>query len=234
MTDENNNETKQCANCKEWKTLDFYNSNKTKVDGLNAECKSCSHFINKKWRDNNKEYNQNRMKLWEIENIEHRKKYRKEYHRQERSDALCKLYINYLRRIREMIPIEHRPKKLLSLLCCSIDDLMKHLEHQFDDKMNWSNNTIDGWHVDHIVPCDYFDLKNPTHQKRCFHWSNLQPLWGKENMSKSNKMLDKAYKVLEQLEYLFPDEPEYDSDGEEDYEEFRNVIPMHEICAEFL
>lgn len=77
MTEENN-ETKQCTICKEWKPLDCYNSDKTKADGLNAECRSCSHSISKKWCENNKKYNQNRMKEWEMENIEHRK----EYHRQ--------------------------------------------------------------------------------------------------------------------------------------------------------
>lgn len=216
---------------------------KTKVE------QSAKHKI---WVQNNKEHIQQKNKDYRLkygkeidkkdwqkrkDNQEYRENHRKyirQYEKMKRAtDLHFKIKSNFLRRAREMIPIEYRPKSMLSLLGCSVADLKKHLEYQFDNRMTWNNYKLLGWHVDHIVPCDYFDLTNPIHQKRCFHWSNLQPLWGKENISKSNKMSAKAYEVLAQFEYLFPDEPEYDSDDEEDYEEFRSVIPKHEICPEF-
>ncbi len=213
---------------------------KTKVE------QSAKHKV---WVQNNKEHVREKNKAYRLihgkeidkrdwqkrkSNTAYRKShnaYKKKYEKHKRAtDSAFKIKSNYLRRMREMIPAEYRPDNMLSLLGCSIDRLLCHLEYQFNDKMTWHNNTLDGWHVDHIVPCDYFDLKNPIHQRRCFHWSNLQPLWGKENMSKNNKMTTEAYKVLTQLEYIFPDEPEFDSDDEEDYEEFRTVTPQHEIC----
>ena len=48
--------------------------------------------------------------------------------------------------------------------------------------MTWENRSL--WHIDHIKPCISFDLTKEEEQKKCFHWSNLQPLWAKENIAK--------------------------------------------------
>ena len=59
-----------------------------------------------------------------------------------------------------------------------------HIEAQFRPGMSWDNWAMDGWHLDHIRPCDSFDLSDPEQQKQCFHYTNLQPLWAEENLSK--------------------------------------------------
>ena len=41
-------------------------------------------------------------------------------------------------------------------------------------------------HYDHMRPCASFDLTDPEQQKQCFHYTNLQPLWAKDNPSKSD------------------------------------------------
>lgn len=64
--------------------------------------------------------------------------------------------------------------------------------------MSWDNYGTD-WHIDHIVPCAYFDLTNENHQRVCFNWRNLQPLWKKDNLSKNRKLLS-DYK--EKIEYI--------------------------------
>ena len=53
--------------------------------------------------------------------------------------------------------------------------------------MNWSNWNKEGWHIDHIKPCYSFNLSNPEQQKECFHYTNLRPLWSKENLSRPRK-----------------------------------------------
>ena len=42
--------------------------------------------------------------------------------------------------------------------------------------MSWENYGKGGWVIDHAMPCDFFDLTDEIMQKRCFHWTNLQPI----------------------------------------------------------
>jgi len=78
-----------------------------------------------------------------------------------------------------------KSKKTMDLVGCDINYLRKHLEEKFEPLMSWDN--YGKWHVDHIIPVTKFDLTDPEQQKICFHYTNLQPLWGSENIRKSNK-----------------------------------------------
>ena len=55
--------------------------------------------------------------------------------------------------------------------------------------MSWENHGT--WHIDHRVPCAKFDLTKKEEQEKCFHYTNLQPLWAKDNLSKGNKYDEK-------------------------------------------
>ena len=66
--------------------------------------------------------------------------------------------------------------------------LVAHLEAQFLLGMSWDNYGYETWHVDHIRPCASFDLTDPEQQRQCFHYTNLQPLWAKDNLSKSARL----------------------------------------------
>ena len=78
-------------------------------------------------------------------------------------------------------------KKTLEMIGCSLGKLRRHLESQFDEKMTWENRGYWGWHIDHIKPISLFNLKDLKQQKLAFHYTNLQPLWLKDNFSKKNK-----------------------------------------------
>ena len=78
--------------------------------------------------------------------------------------------------------------QLTELLGASIEEVRAHLEAQFKLGMTWDNWSLEGWHVDHIKPCASFDLTDPEQQKACFHFSNLQPLWAKDNLSKHDRL----------------------------------------------
>ena len=76
---------------------------------------------------------------------------------------------------------------------CSLKDLKAHLESQFQEGMTWDNYGIhqfgkdkDGWHIDHIIPCNVFNLADPFERNACFFYMNLQPLWGIDNIVKSD------------------------------------------------
>ena len=50
------------------------------------------------------------------------------------------------------------------------------LESKFESWMTKENYGL--WHVDHIKPCAKFDLTCEEQQRICFHYTNLQPLYG--------------------------------------------------------
>jgi hypothetical protein len=76
----------------------------------------------------------------------------------------------------------------LNLLGCSLDDFIRHLESLFTFGMTWENYGLRGWHIDHKRPCASFDLSQPAQQRACFHYTNLQPLWAFDNLSKGNRI----------------------------------------------
>jgi hypothetical protein len=82
---------------------------------------------------------------------------------------------------------QYKFASVISLLGCDLPFFKAHLESQFQDGMSWSN--MDEWHVDHREPCANFDLTKEEEQRKCFHWSNLQPLFELDNLSKGTKTM---------------------------------------------
>lgn len=75
----------------------------------------------------------------------------------------------------------------VKLLGCSAKDLCIYIESKWATGMSWDNYGLRGWHIDHIRPCASFDPTDPEQQEACFHYTNLQPLWAKDNLSKKDK-----------------------------------------------
>lgn len=93
----------------------------------------------------------------------------------------------YLRnRVRDALKRNSKFETTMNLVGCSLENLKLHLQNHFKNDMSWSNHGK--WEIDHIIPCASFDLSKTSEQKKCFHYSNLQPLWMEENRTKSNKI----------------------------------------------
>ena len=78
-----------------------------------------------------------------------------------------------------------KEKSAVELLGCTTQELIDYLQSQFLDGMTWDN--YGEWEIDHIKPCAAFDLRKKKEQRKCFHYTNLQPLWGDENRAKADK-----------------------------------------------
>lgn len=91
----------------------------------------------------------------------------------------------YLRRKKDIVKTKYN-----KYLGCTISELKMFLESKFSEGMNWKNHTnsdgIKGWHIHHIRPRASFDLSEEDQLKQCFHFTNLEPKWGIENIKESS------------------------------------------------
>lgn len=128
---------------------------------------------NKKYRENNKE------------SINEHKKIKHKYYME--TNPEYKIKRNLRRRLNLAIKNANgiKQKSMEEYLGCTIKEFKLHLKKQFVKGMSFDN--YGEWHIDHIKPCATFNLKDIKEQKKCFHYSNLQPLWAKDNILKGAK-----------------------------------------------
>ncbi len=137
------------------------------------------------WREKNRKAQREYYARYRKENKSKLNAHQKAYRERNKNSPEFKLRKNLRERLRNAIKGTRKSKPTMLLVGCTIDELKAHLEKQFRDGMDWSN--YGQWHIDHIKPCTAFDLLTPEAQLECFHYSNLQPLWASENMSKGAK-----------------------------------------------
>tara|TARA_R100000742_G_C4277878_1_gene100105 strand:- start:948 stop:2054 length:1107 start_codon:yes stop_codon:yes gene_type:complete len=76
----------------------------------------------------------------------------------------------------------------IDLLGMTIDDFKCYFKSKFKRGMSWKKFLAGDIHIDHIKPCASFDLTKESEQKKCFHYTNLQPLWAMDNFKKGAKI----------------------------------------------
>jgi hypothetical protein len=146
-----------------------YMKNYNKIYNLENREKLNNKLIN--WRNNNKE------KILEHNRIKHKKKYN--------TDINFKLKLLIRARINKIINF-NRNKSSIEILGCDIEYFKKYIESQFTINMSWENYGYYGWHIDHKIPLSSAETEDEIY-KLC-HYTNLQPLWWKDNLKKSNKI----------------------------------------------
>jgi hypothetical protein len=82
---------------------------------------------------------------------------------------------------------KRRAGSIIELLGCSYEQLKQHIERQFIKGMTWEGCFNGSIELDHIRPCSSFNLTDAEQQRVCFHYTNLQPLWAKDNLIKAAK-----------------------------------------------
>ena len=79
-----------------------------------------------------------------------------------------------------------KSKTTYELLGCSKQEFINYFESKFTEGMTWDKVGKE-IHIDHIKPCAKFDLTKKEEQEKCFHYTNLQPLWACDNLIKGSK-----------------------------------------------
>lgn len=173
-----NNGYKTCTKCNITKNLSefyFLNYPDNRHVGYNSQCKECIK-IHKRTISKTEIFKKRR-------NIQRSQRLK--------NDPNYKFRVYLSNRINLALKgISSKSAKTLELLGCSVDFCKKYLESKFLSGMTWQNHGFgnDKWHIDHIIPCEAFDLTKPEEQRKCFHYSNLQPLWQHDNLSKCDKV----------------------------------------------
>jgi hypothetical protein len=157
-----------------WKKA-YYEANKEKVK-LRKQI----------WRSINKEQEKTRNKIYYNNNRDKINEKRKQYYTNKKN---INARLSRLLRSRLNCALKRNPKSSSAVkdLGCSIDELKVYLESKFKPGMSWENHGFYGWHIDHIKPLSSFDLTNKEQLLQAVHYTNLQPLWAKDNLSKANK-----------------------------------------------
>lgn len=140
------------------------------------------------WRKNNLEKAQKIKKRHkEKDPIKYAEKVNTNLRKKYNSNILFKICCVLRSNIRCALRNNYKTGKSLELLGCSVNEFKKHLESKFTTDMNWSNYGKT-WEIDHIIPCTAWDLSNINAQKKCFNFSNQQPLDATENVKKYNNI----------------------------------------------
>ena len=144
----------------------------------------------KDWYEQNKEYRKQYLKEYREKNVDKIRKTKRDYERTRKAnDPIYKLISNFRTAIYTVLKESTVDKygHYFDVLQYTPEELINHLEKQFKDDMTWDNYGL--WHVDHKSPITSFDIQEMGDEEfmRCWCLDNLQPLWGEENIRKSNK-----------------------------------------------
>ena len=190
--------TKVCSKCSVEKEICEFRKDRSKKDGLYPSCKRCKLL----WRQKNKELTNLANQRSRLNCQERIKKYNSEYQKKnkdkintrsverKKSDPLYKLSLLIRSRMYNFLKYKNVTKKnkTSEIVGCSLETLKFHIENQFTDGMSWElmGKHI---HIDHIIPLS--SAKTEQEILKLCHYTNLQPLWAKDNLKKYNKIIEK-------------------------------------------
>jgi len=169
---------------------EYYNKNRDKINEKNKNYRLNNIDKILLYREKNKDKLKNQSSKWRKNNIDKKREWEKEYLRKKyKDDVLYKLSKNVRTRLREFLKINNMSKNntTFNFVGCTVEELKLHIENQFVIGMRWDNHGVHGWHIDHIIPLS--SAKTEEDLCKLCHYTNLQPLWAKDNMTKGNKIV---------------------------------------------
>lgn len=159
-------------------------------DNLDEYNKRRKEYNNKYYSDEkNKIKRKERVRIWAQNN---REKINENMRNKRKNNIHFKMKSIIAGRIYGALKIfkQNKIDNTINYLGCSIEFFVKYIESKFIENMNWNNQGKYGWHLDHIIPCEMFNLYIEEEQYKCFHYTNLQPIFGKDNLIKQDRLPD--------------------------------------------
>ena len=148
----------------------------------------------KLWRQKNKDHKCRTDTIWREANKDHCRIARRKYEQHRLNTDPCFKIAKALRhRLNEALKTNQKVGSAVNDLGCSIKEFKVYLEDKFHPHpmtgqlMTWDNHTLRGWHIDHIVPLISFDLTDRDQLLKACHYTNMQPLWWRDNIVKGTK-----------------------------------------------
>lgn len=144
---------------------------------------------NKAYYEKNKKKIIGQVRSYVAENKEWRRRYASNWNKEKRNNdpefaMLCvmrKFVARMMDRIKKKRKEHDRTKDILGY---TAKEFVEHIEPMFKPGMSWENHGE--WHIDHIRPLASFDLFDDEQRKIANSLHNLQPLWAKKNLKKSD------------------------------------------------
>lgn len=199
-----NGDTKRCTKCALVKfRSDFYRSTQT-GDGRHPHCRACIKSARKLFYSKNSAKILVQKATYQSSKKSQIAEYQAKFYAKNRKakiaastayasarrkvDVEYKLSLNLRNRLYMAIRRNYKSGSAVADLGCSVADLKLYLESKFTPGMTWDTWGPKGWHIDHITPLSAFDLRNRDQLKTACHFSNLQPMWARDNISKGNRL----------------------------------------------
>jgi len=157
-------------------------------------CNICQQHKQKMWRVNNPHYNKHYCSEWYSQNKQYCSEYQKNRRdvinarerERRRQEPNFKMARNLRCRLSRILNGKVKHGSSIGDLGCDINHLKVYIESLFELGMSWDN--YGEWHLDHIIPLSSFDLTIREQFLKAVHYTNLQPLWAKENIAKGAKL----------------------------------------------
>ena len=201
------------SNCRKPKFPNNVHYRNKKKGIIHQECRECANKRAKKFRERNKDkikvkqkeyYEEKGRELKKIYDKKNLKKSNERDKKRYKEDPNYRMKRILRSRLYKVTKKGQKSGHMENYLGTDMNSFLKWIEFQFDNNMSWKNQGS-YWHIDHVLPCNSFDLTKEKQIERCFRWTNLRPLKGTENDSKGAKVLiseyDKHRKVV--TEYMF-------------------------------
>jgi hypothetical protein len=169
---------KKCITCREIKSWRRFRPGKLYVGGRTNLCKSC-------WANRARELYANATPEYKAKRLLQLIAYTTGY---QKDPARGKIVSNLRSRFGHSVRRGAKSGSAVKLLGCSIEQFRTYLESKFSLGMSWDNWGRNTWHIDHVKPLSKFDLTDPEQLSRALHYTNLQPLWAAENLSKGARV----------------------------------------------